>query len=269
MQTGDLQKVRTERTIIRSVFLQREVKVDLYLPPVADEPVSLLLINDGQDLEEMKFAHLLDGLVAAGSLKPLLCVGIHAGSDRKNEYGTARELDFAGRGTKAKAYCRFVLRELIPFLHAHTGIGRFAQQAIAGFSLGGLSAMDIAWNNPGVFTAVGVFSGSFWWRSRNLGEDYDDDRDRIMHQQVRRGKYQSGLRFYFTTGSHDETADRNKNGIIDSIEDTQDIITELEKLGYDATRDIRYVNYEDGHHDVATWGRAMPAFLLWSWGAGE
>ena len=31
-------------------------------------------------------------------------------------------------------------------------------------------------------------------------------------------------------------------------------------------QDIKYINYEDGKHDVETWGKAMPAFLLWGWG---
>ena len=72
--------------------------------------------------------------------------------------------------------------------------------------------------------------------------------------------------FYFTTGSMDETVDRNNNGIIDSIDDTQDLIKELRKLGYTSEYEVKYINYEDGKHDVQTWGRAMPGFLLWAWG---
>ncbi|HWJ91386.1 MAG TPA: hypothetical protein VNR87_09760, partial [Flavisolibacter sp.] len=94
-----------------------------------------------------------------------------------------------------------------------------------------------------------------------------DDRDRIMPAQIRKGNYRPGLRFYFSTGSLDETADRNNNGIIDSIDDTLAVIEELKKLGYDTGFDVKYVNYEDGRHDIATWARAMPAFLLWAFGA--
>jgi len=73
------------------------------------------------------------------------------------------------------------------------------------------------------------------------------------------------LRFYFMTGSQDEIADRNGNGIIDSIDDTLDLIKELELLGYDKEKDMHYINLEDGRHDIPTWGKAMPAFLLWGW----
>jgi hypothetical protein len=87
-----------------------------------------------------------------------------------------------------------------------------------------------------------------------------------MHQQIRNGSYSSGLKFFFTTGSQDEVMDRNNNGIIDSIDDTMGLIEELETIGYEQGKDIEYINFEDGKHDVPTWGRAMPLFLLWGWG---
>jgi iron(III)-enterobactin esterase len=267
MVTEDLSHSIVEQRALASTFLKRYVVVDIYLPKNIADPteLSLLLINDGQDLEEMKFSVLLNQLFKENEIKPLLCVSIHAGKDRKNEYGTAHVPDFAGRGTKAAAYQQFITEELLPFIHIHFAIEQFRQKGYCGFSLGGLSALDTVWEHPDVFSLAGVFSGSFWWRSKSLEGDYDDYRDRIMLQKVRSGRYVPGLRFYFTTGSLDETADRNKNGIIDSIDDTLDLIEELEKHGYNTSYDIRYINYEEGKHDVATWGKAMPAFLLWGW----
>jgi hypothetical protein len=64
----------------------------------------------------------------------------------------------------------------------------------------------------------------------------------------------------------DEIRDRNKNGIIDSIDDTLDLMKELEAKGYSPENDIRYLELKDGKHDVPTWARAMPEFLKWGWG---
>ena len=64
----------------------------------------------------------------------------------------------------------------------------------------------------------------------------------------------------------DEVMDRNNNGIIDSIDDTLDLIKELEAKGYDPQQDIYYLEMTDGRHDIPTWSRAMPAFLQWGWG---
>jgi enterochelin esterase-like enzyme len=268
METEDLSGLIVEQKALASKFLKRHVTIDCYLPKnlLSLNDLSLLLINDGQDLEEMHFSRTLNQLLKENEIEPVLCIGIHTGSDRKNEYGTAKILDYEGRGAKAKAYNRFVLEELLPFIHVQYGIEQFKQRAFAGFSLGGLTAIDMVWNYPDIFSIAGVFSGSLWWRTKSLDEDYNDDTDRIMHQQVRKGRYHPGVRFYFTTGTLDETADRNKNGIIDSIDDTLDLIKELKRLGYDSGYEVKYINYEDGKHDVQTWGRAMPGFLLWGWG---
>lgn len=268
MLTEDLSQLLVEQKAVDSKFLKRIVIVDCYLPKNIAAPnlLSLLLVNDGQDLEEIKFSRLLNELMECNEISPLLCVGIHSGKDRKNEYGTAKILDYAGRGAKAEAYTQFILQELLPFIYSGYAIEQFQQKAFAGFSLGGLTAIDMIWNYPDVFSVAGVFSGSLWWRTKDVKDDYNDDTDRIMHQQIRNGKYHTGQRFYFTTGSLDETADRNNNGIIDSIDDTKDLIKELKELGYNSEYEIKYINYEDGRHDVQTWGRAMPDFLLWGWG---
>lgn len=72
-----------------------------------------------------------------------------------------------------------------------------------------------------------------------------------------------GKRFFLQTGQLDEKADRNKNGIIDSIDDTLGIIIELKKLGFEDHRHIQYLELPDGSHDVKTWAGVMPLFLHW------
>jgi hypothetical protein len=228
---------------------------------------SLLLINDGQELGRLGLADILEELDRRGGIKPLLCVGIHAGVARKMEYGSAGRPDYQGWGQSAEAYSRFVLEELIPAIRMRFGVRSFKEKAFAGFSLGALSAMDIVWHNPQEFALVGCFSGSFWWRTKDKSDpDYDDRRDRIMHDEVRRGGFYPWLKFFFECGTEDEKDDRNRNGVIDSIDDTQDLIGELVRKGYDRTTVIRYLEIEGGRHDVGTWAAAMPDFLRWGWG---
>jgi enterochelin esterase-like enzyme len=258
-----------ENAVIHSQFLQREVKIDFFLPKNTTDhaQVDLLLINDGQNMKELGLRKILENLYAENSITPVLCVAIHASHDRKMEYGTAIQADYAGRGGKAGLYTLFVTHELLPLIKKKFHHLHFKEKAFAGFSLGGLMALDIVWNYPAEFTRAGVFSGSLWWRSvDHQHEKYQDDLHRIMHQQIKKGKYHPELKFFFSTGSLDETHDRNNNGIIDSIDDTLSLIDDLETLGYKNGRDIFYINYEDGRHDIATWARAMPAFLKWGWG---
>ncbi len=251
---------------IESFFLKRKVKVDFYLPPQQEGEISLLLINDGQDMKELGLSEMLTRLGDDKEIMPLFCVGIHCGEDRKNEYGVAGVPDYKGRGAKAGLYTRFVFDELLPYIRKHSGIPSFKDKSFAGFSLGGLSALDIAWKHPKEFHRIGVFSGSLWWRSRGLDDGYVEERDRIMHNQIKAGQYAPWLKFFFETGTLDETDDRNNNGIIDSIDDTLALMEELEKKGYREDADIKYLELADGKHDVATWAKAMPCFLKWGWG---
>jgi len=260
-------KILVEQSIITSAFLERDVIIDAYLPTniVYPEKMSLLLINDGQDLPKMPFDEILEGLISNKEIEPLVCIGIHCGPDRKLEYGTAAETDYKGRGSKAKAYTNFIFKELLPYIRTTYHVASFSEKSFAGFSLGALSALDIVWNHPQEFTTTGLFSGSFWWRNKSYKDGYDEMQNRIMHNQIRNGAYYPWLKFFFECGALDETKDRNNNGIIDSIDDTLDLINELKQKGF-TEEAIRYLELPDGKHDVPTWARAFPEFLKWAWG---
>jgi enterochelin esterase-like enzyme len=268
MQIASVSGVLSESTVLHSQYLQRDVTVDFFLPKNVSDPsaISLLLVNDGQNLEEMALEKILNQLYSEKAIRPLLCVGIHTGKERKIEYGIASQADYLGRGVKAGDYTAFIMEELLPYIKATYALSSFKEKAFAGFSLGGLSALDIVWNHPDEFNKAGIFSGSLWWRNVDQEEPgYDDDKHRLMHQQVRHSVYKPGLQFFFQCGNMDETKDRNQNGIIDSIDDTLDLINELVKKGYDREKDIHYLEMPDGKHDIPTWSRAMPEFLKWGW----
>lgn len=270
MHTAKASRIQVENIFFHSENLQREVIIDIYLPQciIGSPSVNLLLINDGQDLPKFHFQIMLDELIFTKQIEPLLCVAIHCGLERRMEYGTASHVDFMGRGAKAGEYESFIMLELIPFIKNKYELDGFTDKSYAGFSLGGLSALDTVWNYPTEFSKAGIFSGSLWWRLHSLDDGYVEETDRIMHKIIRESDFKPGLKFYFTTGSLDEKMDRNNNGVIDSIDDTQSLIEELVKKGYDTEKDICYINYEKGRHDVYTWGKAMPAFLKWGWGSG-
>lgn len=266
--TGFKTSMISEESIqIRSELLGRKVTLTLLLPLNWQHagPLHLLLLNDGQDIPALKMKETLAHLYERDRLLPLMVAGIHAG-ERLQEYGTARMPDIRRRGRKATDYTRFVLLELMPFIRHLMRTEQFASVAFAGCSLGGLSALDIAWHHPEVFHKVGAFSGSFWWRNAHLGPHYNDDKHRIMHQIIRQSAERPDLRFWFQAGTLDEAADRNNNGIIDAIDDTVDLIRELEEKGYRRPDDIRYVEMVGGRHDTATWAKAMPGFLTWAFG---
>jgi enterochelin esterase-like enzyme len=268
MQIEQMVELSVETIEMDSEPLERVVRTDIYTVNITDQTkqIDLLLINDGQDLVTMNFASILQQVNSSHPLRPLVIAAIHCGDDRRNEYGTAAAVDYKGRGAKAGAYEHFILLELMPVLFSRLTEFSVREISFAGFSLGGLSAMDIVWRHPNVFTKAGVFSGSFWWRTRSHEEkEYNPTTDRVMHNQIRNGEFHPNLRFFFQCGTLDEVSDRNGNGVIDSIDDTIDLMRELLRKGYKEGKDFVYLQLREGKHDVFTWAKAMPAFLKWGW----
>jgi len=250
-----------------SAFLKRPVLYDVFMPQDASPtiPRKILLINDGQDLEAMDLLNTLNQLSQHNLIQPLICVGIHASENRRQEYGTARTLDYLGRGTLSEVYQQFVTTELIPFLRKEWKLDSKQLFGFLGRSLGGLSALDTVWRHAHLFDFAGVFSGALWWRDKDQNDvDFDERQHRIMHRQIKDGEAMPHLRFFFEAGGLDETADRNNNGIIDSIDDTLDIIRILKEKGFDESA-IEYLELSNGAHDILTWKQVLPECLKWAY----
>jgi enterochelin esterase-like enzyme len=247
--------------------LKNTINLDVYLPPSFGENTHqrpFLMLNDAQDMQAVHLENTLSSLYKHLKIKSIIVIAIYP-NDRMQEYGTAAMPDYANRGSEAGNYSKFIVEELIPFLEKHYRIDiKSPYNAFAGFSLGGLSALDIVWNHSNIFKKVGVFSGALWWRSKPFKEEAPDD-DRIIHDGFAESKKRKGLRFWLQTGTNDETTDRNNNGVIDAIDDTLDLIKILKNLGY-RSKDIKYVEVEGGEHNPDTWAKVLPDFLVWSFG---
>ena len=92
MQRSKQTGVPVKNITLKSVYLNRNVLIDLYFPPIGSAPglTSLLLINDGQDLPKFKFDEMLADLYETNEIKPIFCVGIHCSAERKGNMGLLR-----------------------------------------------------------------------------------------------------------------------------------------------------------------------------------
>jgi enterochelin esterase family protein len=231
-----------------------------------------LYLNDGQDVAALQLEDTLGRLYLAGDIRPLVLVAIPS-VNRRREYGASNgrvslPCDFGdgrpGQGDRALEYERFVTGELVPHIRATFRVSRDPRDTgVLGESLGGLSAFSLAWNHSEVFGLAGALSGSFWWRE-TAGSLEDRQSSRIMHRLVREGG-QPPLRAWFEAGTLDERSDRNGNGVIDAIEDTKDLLAELQKKGYALDRELAYVEVQGGSHDHRTWAASLPGFLRWAY----
>jgi enterochelin esterase-like enzyme len=142
--------ILTENATVHSQFLERDVQIDFFLPGNIGHPAnaSLLLVNDGQNMNELGLENILENLYTEGGITPIVIAAIHASGSRKIEYGTAIQADYLGRGAKAGLYTQFIRHELLPMIQQKFPNIHFSNKAFAGFSLGGLMALDIVWNYP-------------------------------------------------------------------------------------------------------------------------
>ena len=256
---------------IYSRHLQRQVKLSiLHTPAPTDHSAfNLLILNDGQDMEKLRVKETMDSLYKKGMLEPLVIIGIEAG-DRTKEFGVAGKPDYLGRGNKASFYDAFVNDELYPYAKKQSGVRKFHSVGIAGWSLGGLSAFEIAWNHPDKISRAGVFSGSFWWRDKDTKDSsYSDETNRILYAKLKASRKKPGLQYWFYAGGAEETDDRDKDGIIDVIDDTKDIITLLQKKNVVSPDGIVYMESKTGQHDLQSWSAVFPAFLVWAFGKNQ
>ena len=265
---GCKKKIKEQEDDLYSRHLQRHVKLTIITTPEPDDKseLNLLLLNDGQDMEKFRVHEIVDSLYRKKAIQPLVIVGIHTG-DRMKEYGVEDYPDYQNNGDKAGYYAAFIDDELYAYAKKKAGVRKFRSVAIAGCSLGGLSAFDIAWNHADKIDKVGVFSGSFWWRDKDAkAVDYSDDNDRIMLNKIRSSRKKPHLQFWFYAGGKEEEGDRDKDGIIDVVDDTKDLITLVKSKNVCAPDDILYSEDPNGKHDYPYWSAQLPAFLVWAFG---
>jgi enterochelin esterase-like enzyme len=259
-------KIKENKDSVYSRHLQKHIDVEVISTPVPKEKSSfnLLILNDGQDIEQLRVKEIVDSLYKRKLLKPLVVVAVNA-FDRMQEYGVAGYTDYKNNGTSAEKYSAFVDDELIPFIKKKSGVRKFNSITIAGCSMGGLSAFDIAWDHADKIDKVGVFSGSFWYRDKDAADSsYSDDRDRIIINKIRSSRKKPHLKYWFYAGGKEETADRDKDGIIDVIDDTKDLIDLIKKKNVCPPEDIIYTEVKDGTHDYNSWSSVFPQFLIWA-----
>lgn len=110
----------------------------------------------------------IDALAAAGEIAPPIVVGIDT-ENRIDEYLYAPvQISEQLQATPLlPQYAAFVTETLKPLVDERWRTRPEPEHtAVAGSSLGGISALWIAWHHPGVFGRVASFSGSYW-----IGQD--------------------------------------------------------------------------------------------------
>lgn len=286
--------------VVAPSFLDESLDVRVILPPGYDAKrrYPVLYLNDGQDSEAVGLEPTLRDLLSKGAIAPLIVVAIGMPKDRMGAYGlsdrrAARSLvgdsRFGPVGKRAQAYSHWLAESLVPCIDARfRTLRKPGGRAILGWSLGGLNAFSLGWQYPEAFGIVGAFSPSFWLSSER-GDAVAVQRTRLTQRMVDTGAPRRQPRIWIAVGGHEETDDRDGDGIIDVVDDARDLINGyrgngialrgLRQWGYTSNLDARdqpsatdtaaFRLVIDGEHNQASWMRELPEFLAWAFPATD
>lgn len=268
MLSACAKKIKQQDDEVYSRHLQTHIQLTIISTSMPGEKseMNLLLLNDGQDIDQLRVKEAITDLYNKDLIHPLLVVAIKA-TKRDDIYGVAGYPDYQNHGNRADKYAEFIDDELYPFIKKRAGVRKFNSVVIAGTSMGGLSAFDIAWNHADKIDKAGIFSGSFWYRDKDQhAADYSDDKNRIMLANVKSSRKKPHLKYWFYVGDKEETNDRDKDGVTDAVDDTKDLIEIIKNKNICPPGDIVLNESKEGKHDYESWSKVFPDFLVWAFG---
>jgi enterochelin esterase-like enzyme len=204
-------------------------RVTVYCPPHHQEPLPGCVLADGEATRS--FTEVLEPAILAGTVPPVLLVGVHNAADPTSPGPDRRAQEYLPGHHRRRfdAHLRFVTDEVIGWATDQVGAATRPWVA-AGFSNGGAWAVAAAQRRPGVFAAVAAFS---------VG---------VVPQRISSRARAAGVRHYLAAGTL-EPGFRQA---------TRQWAQRLQRAGLDC----RYHEWVGGH-DHLWWAQQLPAALSW------
>jgi len=244
-----------------SKFLRNQRSLVVYLPPGYHEQPQrrfpALYLHDGQNLFDGSTAYIqgqdwhvgqsADAEIGAGRVEPLIIVGIYnTGKSRIREYTPTRAPKLGGG--RADRYGKFLLEEVMPFLHREYRVdGGRERTGIGGSSLGGLVSLYLGMSRSDVFGRIAALSPSVWWNQR------------VIHKFAQRVPLHSRPRIWLDIGT------REGPRIVEDVERYRDVLLHR---GWQYERDLHYERVEGAEHNELAWAQRVGPFLRFLYPAG-
>jgi predicted alpha/beta superfamily hydrolase len=227
-------------------------ELSVYLPPsyaTTDRSYPVLYMQDGQNLFDPALSYAGSWCVdlalnrAARRGLEAIAVGVpNAGEERIAEYNP-----FPGPGSpdaQGEPYLDYLVGSVKQLVDRsfRTLPGR-ESTGIVGSSMGGLISLFAFFRRPDIFGIVGALSPSLWFA------------DRAIFDVAKTAPFRPG-KVYLDVGRREGAA---------TIADARGLRDLLEANGYQADRELRYVEDRSGTHQESAWRRrfrSAVAFLL-------
>jgi predicted alpha/beta superfamily hydrolase len=241
---------------LQSQFLENSRDVIVYLPPAYNSSPDLrypvLYLHDGQNLfdaatafagNEWGLDELAEELIRNREIQPLIIVGIYnTGPARLSEYTHVR--DRHRRGGRGRAYAKFIVEELKPFIDTeYRTLTDAPNTGLGGSSLGGLVTLYIGLRFPQIFGKLIVMSPSVWWANR------------AILKEVGRVRKKSNQEIWLDIGTCE-----GQNAAT-CVQNVRDLYDALVAKGWRPQNDLMFIEDEGAGHDEKAWGNRMRGAL--------
>jgi len=250
------------REKFRSRFLRNQRDLIVYLPPRYHEQPQrrfpVLYMHDGQNLfdgatsfvpgMDWHVGHTADDFILTGVVQPLIIVGLYnVGKVRINEY-TPTKAPRLGGG-RADRYAKFLIQEVMPFIHQeYRALPDPRVTGLGGSSLGGLLSLYLGLKHPQIFGRLAALSPSVWWNQR------------VIHRFAAAAPVEPRPRIWLDIGTKEGPR------IVPDVEQFRDIL--LQK-GWQLGKDLSYQRIEGAEHNEAAWAQRVGPFLQFLYPAAE
>jgi enterochelin esterase family protein len=234
--------------------------VTVYIPSqyVPGTPAPLLLTHDAMGARDNQLPTMLDNLIAAGRVPPIVAVMVSSGGGDGG--GSERGLEY---DTVSGRYAEFIEAEVLPkvardchVVFTHDPDGR----ATMGGSSGGAAAFSMAWFHPELYHLVLTYSGTYKNNQSPKSPAFPHGAWEY-HEHLIPQNPPKPLRVWLEVGGNDHGAtdpDEMKNTVIAN----QRMAAALKAKGYH----YQFVYALDANHvDRKVVAQTLPQALEWLW----
>jgi predicted alpha/beta superfamily hydrolase len=239
-----------------SELLEDPREIIVYVPPGYDEQTErrypVLYMHDGQNLFDGRTSFIpgrtwemreqADAAILAGTVEPLVIVGIYNGGDQRlAEYTPER--DWQMGGGDADRYGLMLTRELMPFIAGRYRVCRErASTGMGGSSLGGLVTLYLGLRPALEFGKLAVLSPSVWWNHKSILGYLNERAPRIPEKP----------RIWLDVGMGEGRR---------TIDNAAQLNRRLAALGWVPDENLHFEQVEGGTHDEASWAKRVRPML--------
>jgi predicted alpha/beta superfamily hydrolase len=236
-----------------SRFLRNQRDLIVYTPPgYGDQPrrrFPVLYLHDGQNLfdgttsfipgQDWHAGQTADESINAGTVEPLIIVGIYNTKARVREYTPTAAPKLGGGG--AERYAKFLIEEVKPFVEReYRALSGPQQTGIGGSSLGGLVSLYLGLTHSSIFGKIAALSPSVWWNHQ------------VIHRFVRSLDVRPRPRIWLDIGT------REGPRIVRDVERFRDVLI---NKGWRLGPDLHYQRVDGAEHNEAAWAQRVRPFL--------